>query len=128
MSCTAATSPPSGTYAAKRRGREGEDAVAAWWQARGWRVLARNYCGRGFEIDLIVSKARTLSFVEVKARQCDLLHTLDEFITPRKRKALQRGAQHFIAKQQPEAEHYRFDLCLYNAQGKVTVLPDVLAE
>lgn len=128
MSCTAATSLPSRTSAAKRRGREGEEAVAAWWQARGWRVLARNYCGRGFEIDLIVNKARTLAFVEVKTRQRDLLHTLDEFITTRKRKALQLGAQYFIAEHQPDADHYRFDLCLYNAQGKVTVLPDVLAE
>ena len=112
----------------QQRAREGEDAVAVWWEARGWQIVARNYRGRGFEIDLIACKARHLAFIEVKARRRDLTRTLVEFITPRKRKALQRGAQHFITEYQPDVDHYRFDLCLYNAQGKITLLSDVLAE
>ena len=102
--------------------------VAAWWQARGWRVLACNYCGRGFEIDLVVSKARVLVFVEVKARRRDLQRALVEFITPRKRRALQRGARHFITARQPDVDHYRFDLCLYSGDGRITVMSDILAE
>ncbi len=112
----------------KQRAQAGEDAAAAWWEARGWCILARNYRGRGFEIDLIAAKERNLAFIEVKARRRELTRTLAEFITPRKRMALQRGAQHFITEHQPDADHYRFDLCLYSAWGKITVLPDVLAE
>ena len=106
----------------------GENAVAAWWCARGWQILARNYRGRGFEIDLIAAKARCVTFIEVKARQRDLERPLAEFITPRKSAALRRGAQHFIANQQPDADHYRFDLCLYTAAGKISILPDILRE
>lgn len=112
----------------QRRAREGEDAVAVWWEAQGWQILARNYRGVGFEIDLIVIKARCLVFVEVKARRRSLRRSLAEFIPARKRLALQRGAQHFLSTHQPDADHYRFDLCCYDAQGMITVLPDVLAE
>ncbi len=127
MPYTAATSPLS-KPSPQQRAREGEEAVAAWWAARGWQILARNYRGVGFEIDLIATQARHLVFIEVKARRRDLSRALTEFITSRKRVALQRGAQHFISTHQPRADHYRFDLCFYNAHGVVTVLPDVLAE
>ncbi len=96
--------------------------------ARGWQVLARNYRGRGFEIDLVARQARNLVFIEVKARQRDVTRPLVEFITPRKRKALRRGAQHFLNAHQPDVDHCRFDLCLYDVRGEITVFPDVLAE
>ena len=109
-----------------RLGREGEERVARYWQDHGWFVLARNYRGRGFEIDLIVQRGSTLVFVEVKARRCLDDWQLHEFITEQKRRALQRGAEQFIAERCPDADCYRFDLCLLSA-NKITVVTDVLA-
>lgn len=108
------------------RGKQGEERVARYWQQRGWLVLARNYRGRGFEIDLIVQRGNTLVFVEVKARRRLNGWQLHEFITEQKRRALQRGAERFIAERRPVADCYRFDLCLLTA-NEITVVTDVLA-
>lgn len=106
--------------------RSSEDEVANRWRERGWRILARNYRGTGFEIDLIAHKDNTVSFIEVKARTRLGIWSLSEFITPRKSMSLRRGAKHFITHQAPDADHYRFDLCLLTTDGKMTVVSDVL--
>lgn len=107
------------------RGKRGEERVARYWQSNGWLILAKNYRGRGFEIDLIVQRGGTLVFVEVKARQYSGDWQLHEFITEQKRRSLQRGAEQFIAEYHPEADCYRFDLCLLLG-GELTVITDIL--
>lgn len=107
-------------------GKQGEERVARYWQGRGWSVLARNYRGRGFEIDLVVQRGKTLVFVEVKARRQLASWQLHEFITEQKRRALQRGAERFVAEHRPNADCYRFDLCLLTDNG-ITVVADILA-
>ena len=109
-----------------RWGKQGEELVARYWQERGWVVLAKNYRGRGFEIDLIVQRGRTLVFVEVKARRYLGDWQLTEFITEQKGRALQRGAKRFLAERCPDADSYRFDLCLLIG-NKITVVSDILA-
>lgn len=49
-------------------GQIGEDAVAAHYEAEGYRVVARNYRSSHKEIDLIVENEHYLVFIEVKAR------------------------------------------------------------
>lgn len=49
-------------------GRIGEDAVAANYEANGYRVIARNYRSSHMEIDLIVENDHSIVFIEVKAR------------------------------------------------------------
>ena len=39
-----------------------------WLMAKGYRTLARRYCVKGGEIDLIMMRGSTIAFVEVKAR------------------------------------------------------------
>ena len=107
--------------------RTSEDKVADRWKEQGWNILARNYRGTGFEIDLIAHKKNTVSFIEVKARTQLGVWSLSEFITKKKSASIRRGALHFITHQAPDANHYRFDLCLLTANGKMTVIPDILA-
>src|SRR2546428_12590063 len=52
-------------------GEEGERAAARFLEARGYRILERNYRTRRGEIDLIAEDGRMLVFVEVKVRLDD---------------------------------------------------------
>jgi putative endonuclease len=59
------------TRAQARAGRTGHLAewlAAAFLMAKGYRILARRYGGKGGEIDLIARRGQTVIFVEVKAR------------------------------------------------------------
>ncbi len=51
-----------------QRGREAEEAAAAWLAEQGFRVLARNHATRRGEVDLVCSEGDTLCFVEVRSR------------------------------------------------------------
>ncbi len=52
----------------QRLGAEGEELVARRYQARGYRVVDRNWrCPQG-ELDLVLRKGRTLVVCEVKTR------------------------------------------------------------
>ena len=50
------------------RGAVAEALAAEFLQARGLKIVARNYRCRGGEIDLIASDGDTLIFVEVRLR------------------------------------------------------------
>jgi Holliday junction resolvase-like predicted endonuclease len=55
------------TQARRALGISGENAVAAWYEAHGYEVLARNWRCRAGELDLVVRRGRTFVFCEVKA-------------------------------------------------------------
>jgi len=50
-------------------GQAGEDAAARYLECQGWRILERNCCLPGGEIDIIALEGDCLVFVEVKTRQ-----------------------------------------------------------
>ncbi len=52
----------------RERGASAEAAAAAWLEARGYRVLARNHRTRRGEVDLVCSEGAVLCFVEVRSR------------------------------------------------------------
>jgi putative endonuclease len=53
---------------AKSRGAAAERRAARHLWLRGWRICARNWIGGGGELDLVVSRWRTLVIVEVRRR------------------------------------------------------------
>jgi len=54
---------------AEKAGRQAENLTALYLQLKGYRILQRRFKTRAGEIDLIVRKAGTLAFIEVKRRQ-----------------------------------------------------------
>ena len=61
-------------------GRSGEDEAAAWYTARGYEVLARNWRCRAGELDLIVAQGRLVVFCEVKSRSSERFGTPAEAV------------------------------------------------
>lgn len=95
---------------AHRTGKEGEDAAAAFVQKRGLRILARNWRHGRLELDMVCAEGHTVVFVEVKTRKADGLTSPLEALTPRKRDALLRAAQHWLRANNAWDRACRFDL------------------
>ena len=50
-------------------GRRAETAAAEWLQAKGFRIIERNWRTRWCEIDIVAEKEGRLHFIEVKYRK-----------------------------------------------------------
>ena len=91
-------------------GRGGESLAATWLEARGMRVVARNWrCAYG-EIDLIAEQAGVLVFVEVKTRRGVRMGTPEEAITLAKRRHVIAAAQTYLADMACEQRPFRIDV------------------
>ena len=73
-------------------GISGEDAAAAWYEAQGYEIVARNWRCREGELDLIVRHGRTFVFCEVKSKSGPRFGAPVEAITRQKQARLRRLA------------------------------------
>lgn len=94
----------------KRLGAAGERLAATWLEARGFRIVRRNWrCPYG-ELDLVAESGGELVFVEVKTRRGTSMGLPEEAITPAKRQHLVASAQAYLAATGSEACPYRIDV------------------
>jgi len=99
-------------------GGAGERLAAGWLEARGYRVLARNWrCVYG-ELDLIAEEADELVFVEVKTRRGVAHGVPEEAITARKRAHLIDAAQWYLVEHQRETQPWRIDVIAIQLDGR----------
>lgn len=92
-------------------GASGEDLAAAWYEARGYEVLARNWRCREGELDLIVRHGRLYIFCEVKSRTSDVFGVPAEAVTHDKQQRLRRLAARWLEDDAPAlAREIRFDV------------------
>lgn len=92
-------------------GARGEAAVAAWYEARGYEVLARNWTCREGELDLVVCRGRMFVFCEVKTRTTDAFGAPAEAVTRVKQDRLRRLAARWLEDDAPvRAREIRFDV------------------
>ncbi|MBI3997751.1 MAG: YraN family protein [Armatimonadetes bacterium] len=90
-------------------GAAGEEAAAAWLEARGYQVIARNLRTRQGEIDLIARRGLLVVFVEVKSRTSDRFGHPAEAIVPWKRHRLARLAAACVQRLGLQHCEVRFD-------------------
>lgn len=90
-------------------GRVSESMAARYLQARGYRVLERNYRVGHKEVDLIVRRRDLIAFVEVKARAGEGCGHPLEAITWAKRREVGYVARVWIAAHGQTGLSYRFD-------------------
>lgn len=107
--------PTVGPATTQSRGQAAEDQALAYLQARGLRLLARNYRtpGRGGgEIDLILQESNgTVVFVEVRSRSRTDFGGAGGSISAAKRQRVVLAAQHWLLSHGAECA-CRFDAVL----------------
>ena len=93
-----------------RPGASGEDLACRHLEARGYRVVARNYRCRTGEIDVVAQHQATTVFVEVKERQGTSHGQGVESVTLVKRQRIVRAARQYAAKAGLVESPLRFDV------------------
>ncbi len=91
-------------------GAGGEAAVAAWYEANGWTVLARNWKVRAGELDVIAQRGRIVVFCEVKTRGTDAFGSPAEAVDHEKRQRLRRLAALWLDEAPRRPAEIRFDV------------------
>ena len=81
----------------RRLGASGEAAAAAWYEARGYEILDRNWRVREGEIDLVVRNRTVIVFCEVKTRSSDRFGIPAESVTASKQRRLRALAAKWLA-------------------------------
>lgn len=77
-------------------GLEAEKLAATFLADHGLKLVAKNYHCRFGEIDLIMTDAKTLVFVEVKLRSNSQFGGAAASITPQKQQKMTLTAQHYL--------------------------------
>ena len=91
-------------------GASGEDAVASWYEARGYEIVVRNWRRREGELDLIVRDGRAFVFCEVKTRTSDAFGAPVEAVNRAKQDRMRRLAARWIDEAPLRPREIRFDV------------------
>ena len=110
------------------RGEGAEAAAAAFLEARGLKILARNYRCKAGEIDIIAQSGVTTVFVEVRSRTSEAFGGAAGSITAAKRVRLLKTARHYLARTGADCA-CRFDVVLLSgAPQRIEWITDAFGE
>ena len=98
-------------------GPQGEAIAAAHLEARGMRIVGRNYHTRYGEVDLIAEDGDAIVFVEVKARRSSAFALPEESVTQRKRERLMKTAETYLQANGLEQRSWRIDVVAITLQA-----------
>lgn len=102
-------------------GAAGEDQTAAWYSARGYEVLARNWRCQEGELDLVLRHGRIVVFCEVKTRSSVAFGLPAEAVTPVKQRRVRRLALSWLQESGTHYDGLRFDVASVLA-GELSVI------
>lgn len=103
-------------------GLAGEDAAAAFLEARGYEIVARNVRSRDGEIDIVAARDDLVAYVEVKTRSSRAYGIPAEAVTPRKAARIRRLAAAHLATSDRRAGTVRFDVIEVERHGGALTL------
>jgi putative endonuclease len=109
------------TQARRRLGASGEALAAAWYEAQGYEVLARNWRCRAGEIDLILARDRRVVVCEVKARSSTRYGVPAEAVTPTKQRRLRALTATWLQEAPFAPREVRFDVATILA-GRLEII------
>jgi putative endonuclease len=98
------------TRARRALGASGEELVAGWYEARGYRVLDRNWRGQAGELDIVAGRGGLVVFCEVKTRSSDAFGLPAEAVTRTKQVRLRRLGAQWLETAGARARDVRFDV------------------
>jgi putative endonuclease len=91
-------------------GASGEDLAAEWYEARGYRLLDRNWRCREGELDLVLAGDGTVVFCEVKTRRGDRFGAPFEAVTIAKQRRVRALAVRWLREHEQHGVSLRFDV------------------
>ena len=95
--------------------------MAAWYEANGYSVVARNWRCRQGELDLVVRRGRVVVFCEVKTRSSTAFGAPVEAVTRTKQARLRVLAARWLEDSDLVAREIRFDVASV-LDGQIEVL------
>jgi putative endonuclease len=106
----------------RKLGNFGERVAASHLEAKGYRILERNYSTREGEIDLIASRGPQLVFVEVRSRRGRNMGGPEESITGRKSSHIRAVAAAYNQEHPDAPEDQRIDVVVIELDAKGRVM------
>jgi len=97
----------------KQKGNKGEELAVEYLKNQGFKIISTNYSIKWGEIDIIASKDKVLSFVEVKLKTGESYGSPESMINAGKIKKIKRIAELFLEKNSRVARNhdiYRIDV------------------
>jgi putative endonuclease len=88
----------------------GEDIAAQHLAANGYKIVARRWRWRRFDVDIVALHAQTVVFVEVKTRSSIRLSTPEVAVDRRKQQYLATAAQAYLDAHYDSPPEARFDV------------------
>jgi putative endonuclease len=104
-------------------GARGEERAAAWYEANGYEVVARNWRCREGEIDVVARRDGTTVFCEVKTRTSSRFGVPAEAVGWEKQRRLRRLAARYLAQPGARSTQVRFDVASI-LEGHLHVIED----
>ncbi len=114
---------PDGRPTTIATGARHEELAAGELEARGYRIVERNFKTKLGELDIIARDGNVLCFVEVRSRADGDHGSAVEAVNPTKRARVSRMAQVYLAWRAPAFEEARFDVVAITG-GDIQVIRD----
>ena len=103
-------------------GDEGEERAVRFLEARGYRVLTRNFACRYGELDVVAEHEDTLCFVEVRMRSTAVWGDPSHTVSHAKQRRVVKAALHYLALQGSRGRMIRFDVVSIVGRGETATV------
>jgi putative endonuclease len=90
-------------------GDKGENAVVDWLIKNAFIIIARNYCTRMGEVDIIAQRGEVVAFIEVKTRASNYF-PISNTVSYTKQKRIIKAAMYFVMHNKIRDKVLRFDV------------------